>query len=92
MMLWNPGANTTCPTGCPYYGCCNYNCPHSTMVPSSNVITLTIESMPVESLPAALHIPIEPWLAEQKMVPRRMKRPFPARKEGPKVTHRRPCY
>lgn len=43
-----------------------------------------------EPLPAPK--PIEPWLAEARQTPRRMKRPFPANKPHKPAAHRRPRY
>lgn len=36
--------------------------------------------------------PIEPWLAEARRIPRRMKRPFPVNKPHKPAAHRRPRY
>jgi hypothetical protein len=35
---------------------------------------------------------IEGWRAELMATPRRMKRTFPHRKEGPRIAYRRPRY
>lgn len=35
---------------------------------------------------------IEPWLAEARRIPRRMKRPFPADNPHKPRAHRRACY
>lgn len=93
MMLYggSPTASydSNCSTGCPTCGCCNPNCRYggNTWGFSTNNWIVSYEPEPELKVP-----PIEPWLAEQRRTPRKMKRSFPANKPAPHRAYRRACY